>query len=235
MKIVIVEDETEARNQLQEYIKRYSSASAPPEVSAFTDAESFLSSFKGDADIVFMDIRLPGIDGMEATRRIHEKNSRTLVIFTTSLAQYAAQGYSVNAFDFLLKPVNYYDFSLKMDRAMEKLKSSQSIVITVKKKADVALIRAEDIRYVEVLKHKVVFHTNHGDYEEYQPLYKVQQELEGLSFSLCNQCFLVNLRYVTRITNESVFLGETELQLSHAKKKSFLIDLNLYYANGGIR
>jgi len=235
MRIAIVEDEEACRQQLLAYIHRYFLERPPIEVNTFLSAEAFLSAYTGKEDVVFMDIRLPGMDGMEATRLLHQKNPSLLVIFTTSLAQYAAKGYSVNAFDFLLKPVNYYDFSLKMDRAVEKLRASHAKTLCLKNKAEVTYIRAEDILYVEVLKHRAVFHTIRGDYEEYRPLYKIQDELSGLPFSLCNQCFLVHLRYVTRINSESVFLGKIELQISHSKKKTFLRDLNLYYANGGIQ
>ena len=81
-----------------------------------------------------MDIDLPSMDGMSAVKKIREHSLDTMVIFVTSLAQYAIEGYKVNAFDFIVKPVQYYNFALSLKRALKTLivQEENNIVVSNK-------------------------------------------------------------------------------------------------------
>ena len=85
-----------------------------------------------------------------------------------------------------------------------------------------------DIIYVEVMDHRLIYHTEKGDYSTYGSISKAAKELENGHFSFCNSCYLVNLKYVKRVQKYSVFLKDRELAISRPRKKQFMEDLNNY-------
>lgn len=187
-----------------------------------------MDEFAGNYDIIFMDIELPHMDGMEAVRRLREKDGNVVVIFVTNMAQYAIKGYEVNALDFIVKPVRYDSFAMKMDKAVAKIKSTRGKEIWITERNSKRRLRIEDIKYVEVVHNCCIFHTTNGDFSTYNQLYNVCAELKDAPFALCNRCFLVNLMHVTSIGDMTVTVGDEKLQVSRSKKKSFMISLNEY-------
>lgn len=78
----------------------------------------------------------------------------------------------------------------------------------------------------------LIFHTLDGDYQQSGTLLMIEGELEGEPFVLCNRCYLVNLKYVSSVRQYDVYLGDEKLQISRAKRKSFMTALNNYLARG---
>ncbi len=227
LRICVVEDNPDASKQLCGFIAEYGKTKDINfAVSCFTDALDFLENFRGNYDLIFMDIELPHINGMEAAKRIREADSKVIVIFVTNMAQYAVRGYEVDALDFIVKPVSYSGFALKMDRAVERYKSMKDKEIWIADRGNKRRLRTSQIKYVEVAHHSLVYHTADGDYTVYGQLKTACDELEGTPFALCNRCFLVNLNYVTAIEEFSVTVAGEKLQISRNKKKSFLAALN---------
>lgn len=233
-RVGVVEDNEEAGNLLCGFIEDYGKLrNCSFSVSRYADALDFLEQFRGNFDLIFMDIELPHLDGMEAVRRIREKDKRVIVIFVTNMAQYAVKGYEVDALDFIVKPVVFSAFTMKLDRAVEKFKTMQDKEIWINERNNKRRLRTSDIIYVEVAHHSVVYHTVDGDYKTYDQLGNVCNALADAPFALCNRCYLVNLNYVTAIDEFSVTVsGGGSLQISRNKKKSFLKSLNDYL--GGV-
>lgn len=121
LEIAIVEDEEKEALRLGGFLDRFSEETGIQLNHRWSDnASVFLEQYQFQYDLIFMDIRMPGIDGMAAAERLREIDSAVKLIFITSLAQYAVQGYSVDALDYILKPVSYAAFALKMQRAVER-------------------------------------------------------------------------------------------------------------------
>ena len=116
---------------------------------------SALGATSGDAkfDLIFMDIGLPGINGMEAATLIRTYDSETPIIFVTNLAQYAVRGYEVDALDFVVKPVSYYNFKMRMDKAMRILKRNSGMNVVVTTHDGLRVIPAAELVAVEVSNH----------------------------------------------------------------------------------
>ena len=115
MNIAIVEDEQTNANLLKEHLSRFAIENHTEiNTSVFSTGVSFLNSYTPIWDLILMDIEMPHINGIETARKIRERDSEVLIMFITQMAQYAIDGYSVNAVDYVLKPVNYYAFSLKL-------------------------------------------------------------------------------------------------------------------------
>lgn len=125
--VAIVEDEDAAAAILSNCLDKYASAKREGvefSVCRYHDAVSFLENYRSRFDIVFMDIQLPDLDGMEAAKKLRRLDSSVTLIFVTNMANFAVRGYEVDALDFIVKPVEYFSFALKLDRALERLKST---------------------------------------------------------------------------------------------------------------
>lgn len=233
--VAIVEDEVEPAQALAACVQRYGREHGISfSCVRYANAITFLQNYKGTADIIFMDIRMPHMDGMSAAEKLRSCDSAAIIIFVTSLVQYAVDGYKVGALDFVVKPVEYASFSLTMRRAIERVSRMRGKKVRVNGAAETALLQVDDIRYVEILQHHLVYHTIHGDYDGYGTLIEVEKQLAGESFVRCNACFLVNLRYVTEIKGYTVCLGQDELRISHPKRRAFVAAFESYTAGGQV-
>ena len=106
VRIGIVDDEKEAREQLRAAIRRFEEEyQVEFEIQEFDSAQAYLADPNNDCDILYMDIDMPKMTGMELAERIRETNGEIILIFCTNLEQFALNGYSVSALGFLVKPV----------------------------------------------------------------------------------------------------------------------------------
>lgn len=127
MNIAIVEDDDVAFNTLKSYLQRLQeSINEDIVIIRYENAERFLVDSLVRKDIIFMDIALPGMNGMDAALEYRKTDRQAILIFVTSMAQFAIKGYEAEAMDFLVKPLNFYDFSMKIKRAFSKLKDRES-------------------------------------------------------------------------------------------------------------
>ncbi|MGN0806744.1 MAG: LytR/AlgR family response regulator transcription factor, partial [Candidatus Coproplasma sp.] len=127
IRIAIVEDEKQQYEILNSYLQRYGAENGETfDVRYFLDAVEFVSDYRYDFDLIFMDIMMPDLDGMKAAEKLRAIDGKVPLIFVTNMAQYAIQGYSVSARYFLLKPVNYDDFAIKMKDTLLYIKKEQS-------------------------------------------------------------------------------------------------------------
>lgn len=226
MNIAIVEDEKTYSDTVKEYLLRFAEENAAVfDIAVFDNAISLLTNYSGKYDVILLDIKMPYINGMDAARRLRELDEKVILIFITSLAQYAVKGYEVNALDYILKPVTYGEFAIKFMRAYKKLKKKENSFIVVPTERGMAKLDPEDIAYCEVIGHNITFHTVGGDYRQYITLKAVEKKLEGLPFVRCNNCFLVNLRYCTELDGDIAVVrcgqNEHRLAMSRNRRKAF--------------
>lgn len=230
MKIGILEDEKEVSEKIQGYVHRFFEARGESvAVSAYSDAFSLLEDYHADTDVLFMDIQMNLMTGMEAAARIRKIDPRVLIVFVTNLAQYAVEGYSVNAFDFILKPVDYNGFAMKLERICKELNHrNPGSFISVKTKSGCTRLNISEIIYVEVKAHDIIYHTAAESCVARGVLKSVTEELGKHYFSLCNSCYLVNLAHVKKVTKTVALSNGEELPVSQGKRKQFMTELAKY-------
>lgn len=223
--IAVVEDDGSAADLLCEHIRRYSEEHGKAcEVVRFSDASSFLSGHKNAYDVVFMDIGLPGKDGMTAAEELRRSDGEVVIVFCTSMAQFALKGYSVKALDYIVKPADYMTFSVTFERALRVVERGRSRDVVVNTANGMECISPSDITYVEIYDHRLMYHLGDKTVESWGSLKKLSAEL-GDDFVLCNSCYLINLRFVEEISGGSVTVGGDVLNMSRAGAKAVMTAL----------
>lgn len=228
--VAIVEDEPSAAKQLTDFLEKFEKEYGEHfQIEYYNNAGSFLEPYR-QVEIVFMDIQMPGINGMEGARILRETDKETKLIFVTNMAQYAVQGYEVEALDFVVKPVNYKDFSFKLKRAVNEVKNTRHNLIEIKIPGGMERIAASDLLYVEVEQHIVIYHLRDRTLEVRGAMKTVESNLKQWHFLRCNSCYLINPRHIEWVHGYEVKVGEDILQISHPRKKKFLEELADYYS-----
>ena len=199
----------------------------------FRLATDFLENYSSNYDIVFMDIQLPDLDGMSAAKKLREADGSVVLVFVTNFAQFAINGYEVNAADFIVKPVEYVQFASKMERLLGRINYLSDIIIPVKTADGIVSVAASALKYVEVLGHGLIFHTVNGNFNAYGSLYRVEARLAPAHFVRCNSCYLVNPRYVESVNNYTTTVGGDVLKVSYAKRKDYRKAI-VEYLGGGL-
>ena len=130
--IALVEDEEEYRKAFLGYLRRYEQESGRQfRISVFPDGEDIISSYKADYDLILMDIAMRFMDGMTAAEKIRELDQEVVIIFITNMPQFVMKGYAVDALDYVLKPVNYFAFSQRIERAISRMSRRREQYFTV--------------------------------------------------------------------------------------------------------
>ena len=234
MRFAIIDDEAAVRKQVQQYVEQYCvDRHLPAECVCFAEAVTFLKNYRADFDAVFMDIKMPGYNGMEAAEILRQTDKNVILVFITNLKQYAIHGYAVDAIGFVVKPIAPYDFSVVMDKVTQRIAAQETDGITVKTASGIRRLNLRDIYYIEVIKHKLIFHTVFGDIEAWGTLVTTEETLPRHCFSRCNVCYLVNLHHVQAVDRDTVVVGSVPLKIARSRKKEFLMDLARFGGMGG--
>lgn len=223
IKIAIVEDDLNDRSHLADFIQRYSKEknSYSFDVKEYQNPNEFLKEYSCNFDLIFLDIKMPGMNGMDLAKIIREKDKEVILFFITSLAQYAINGYEVEALDFVVKPIEYPEFVLKFSKAISRLNlgEDESILLTFNR--DSIKVALKDIEYIESFGHSIIYHVNGEEYKSSGTLKSVEAKINNKSFVKCNSGYLVNLKRVTSITDSYCVIGDNKLLISRPKKKEF--------------
>lgn len=230
MKVAIVEDDKRYRETLASYLKQYETEKKVRlEVKAFSDGADLMINFKPIYDIIFLDIEMPHSNGMAVAKQIREVDQDAVLIFITNMMQYAIDGYEVEALDYILKPIPYFQFSFKLDKAVSIVSRRSARSISFTSGGRKYRISPDQIYYIEVIAHCMILHTADGNYEVW---HRTLKEMDALlsphGFALCNVSILVNLRYVRSVAGDMVTVGTDPLPISRGKRKTFLAALSEY-------
>lgn len=199
----------------------------------FSDGEDIVTDYSADFDIILMDVEMKFMDGMTAAGKIREKDSEVVIIFITNMPQYAIQGYKVDALDYVLKPLSYFAFSQRMDRAMSRIRRKENRFVAIQLKGGRQKIDISFLCYVEVRDHDLIYHTADREYVTKGSMKDAEDALNGESFFRCNRCYLVNLDYVESFQGSDVTVNGDIIQVSRSRKKAFLDALNDYMNESG--
>lgn len=237
IKIVILEDEEQQAARTIGFLRRYETESGDSfDVVRFDRAIKLVDNYRCDADILLLDIQVPDMLGINAAKRLRKMDENVIILFLTSFAQYAIEGYSVEAMDYILKPISYASFSAKLARAIRMVRQRQAegAMVSVKTKSGIHRFPSSGLLYIEVVNHTLVLHLTDGTVlKQWGSLGTFEKELANDHFVRCNSGYLVNLKYVESVEGDCVILKGIPLKISTPKRKEFLRAVAQY--KGGSR
>lgn len=231
--IAVIEDEDVHAAKLEENLSLYQKEyHCEFRVVRFRTAEDFLADYRSAYAVVFMDIQLPGMNGMEAAIKLRTLDKTVSLIFITSLSQYAQKGYEVDAVGYLLKPVSYYDFSLKFRKALDLYVMAEERNVSLDVPGGVCWVSCNRLMYVEIIRHRLYYHLVDGVIEATGVLSAAEKQLEAHGFLRCNNCYLVNPRFVVNVKGLTVQVGNETLAISRPRRGAFLAKLTEWFTTG---
>lgn len=227
--IGIIDDDAQHQKTISLFIKRYEKEEHIYfKTEQYMDGLNFIEEYKGNLDIVFWDIEMPHMDGMETARELRKMDSDVAIVFVTNMAQYAIQGYEVDAIDFIVKPISYYVFKDKLEKAMRSLRLNKDKALIVHDNDSMMKIKVSQILYIEKNKNYLIFHTMQGEFQMRGTMADLENKIQDEGFSKCINGCLVNFKYVSRISKDSVWIENTCLPISRQRKKKFKEDFMRY-------
>lgn len=230
-RVLVVEDTDSEAEVLISHLKRYGKEHGIRfVVKRLSSAFDFMGTTE-PYDLIFMDIDLPGISGMEAAEHLREHSDETPLIFVTNLAQYAVKGYQVDALDFMVKPVAYGDFAMRMDRAMRSVAKRAARTISLPTAEGMRVVDLASIVSVELSKHDLVFHLK-DTYETFRKRGSIKALAEKLpqdEFLLVSQGCLVNMGHMSEVNGDALLLDDGTTQyFSRSRRRSGMETLARY-------
>ncbi|MDE6934911.1 MAG: LytTR family DNA-binding domain-containing protein, partial [Oscillospiraceae bacterium] len=198
----------ELASHLADYMKE-NSMTAAYSASSFSNGRALLERV-GSFDVIFLDIQMEQPDGMETARLLRQRGDHSLLIFVTVLKECVFDSFQVEAFDYLLKPLDSARFHQTMDRVLRSLEQRTAKDIVIQRGTGCEVVLLSDIVYCEVLGRKIYLHKKDGaviDY--YDKLEDLEQRVDGRFFK-CHRSYLVNLDYVRGCQDGQVLLDQGE-------------------------
>ncbi len=233
-RILIVEDEPEAADRLRAAIARYG-REHDEQLSVVWAKSALELDEKGPAyDLIFMDIELPGQNGMDAALELRGRDHATPIVFVTNLAQYAVRGYEAEALDFIVKPFTYGAFALRMDRAMQAMRRNAGRTISVRSRDGIRIFPASALVSVEVSGHDIAYSLDDGtSFSMRGSLSAAERELGGSPFLRISSGCIINMGHVRGVHDAEVTLSSgAPVWISRANKKRCLEEIARYLGGG---
>jgi len=223
MRIAICDDEQTIRTRLHTAIDTSGILPCDAIISEFSDGTSLKDSHAKDQfNIIFLDIQMDGISGLEAGHEIRKEDKKVIIIFITSLQQYVFQSFKIEAFDYIVKPIDNDIVKTVLNRAISKYKE-QHYLIHFKWLDNAYALDVSDIVYLEGYNRRITFVTKEREYYSIGKLKEYESTLLLYGFFRCHQGFIVNMNYIKSIEKKSIttVFGHT-IEMSIRKKQDCL-------------
>lgn len=211
--IAICDDEQYYREKIQKLLEQYLKAhDLDHEIHLFLSGQEFLAQSENAVkyDIVFMDINMDELDGIQTAMRMRTFHSNTYIVLVTAFINYVLEGYKVNAVRYLMKDTLDTSMTECMDAILQKMRLSQVAFSFIEGEKR---LYTDNILYVESRKHKSIFsYMESGivNYQIYDKLDSIEQALSGCHFLRIHKSYLVNMKHIQKISNYTVMLDTGE-------------------------
>ena len=232
MRIAICDDEQQQRTNIVSFIQPYQKDYPAITMSEFGCGEDLLAALEAGQtfDFFFLDIQMREINGIETAQEIRKNNPHAILFFITGFMYHVSAAFTLNAFQFLVKPVKKETFDREFKRAIHKYMMDHQKYAIEGKSRTVAL-EIKDITYLESSKHLIIVHTAQGEYVKPGKLNNEETRLRPFGFIRTHQAFLVNMACIFEILPEDVMLKDgSKVMVSIRRRAEVLQNYNRYLA-----
>ncbi|MDY2901909.1 MAG: LytTR family DNA-binding domain-containing protein [Bacilli bacterium] len=206
MKFAICDDNSIDSNYVYELVKKWSNENKyQVDIETFSSAESFLFHYvdNKDYDVLLLDIEMKKMDGVSLAREIRKTNKNVQIIFITGYSEYIAEGYDVEALNYLMKPFKTEKLYEVLNKAVTKIIQNEKHLI-LNTFDEIIRISLHDIIYIDVDRNYTTIHSN-KNYTIKMTLADIEQELDERFFRI-SRSIIINLKYINRVTKRDVYL-----------------------------
>ncbi len=187
----------------------------------FSSGEELLS-YDGQIDILFLDIQMNGMDGMETARKLRASKFRGFLIFITVLKEMVFQSFEVQAYDYLVKPVYDKQFEKTMERLYASMQNASEDSLLVQKGYEGRIIREEEIVFCEIIDRKIYLNLASGEVVDYYERIENLETKLGSHFFRCHRSYLINLKHLKGYKNGTACMDNgKEVPVSRLRSKEF--------------
>jgi DNA-binding LytR/AlgR family response regulator len=229
VRIAICDDESETRRTLHSTLNSCGDLPADTIITEFSDGAMLTDSHsKCSFDIIFLDIHMNGMSGLEAGRKIRDVDRNVIIIFLTNYKQHVFQSFVIEPFDYLIKPVDGDKLNKVLNRALKKHRE-QHYIVNVKWQDISYALKTCDIIYVESELRYVIFVTEDNRYKCVGKIDDFERRLAPYGFLRCHKGFLINMSFIKSINDNAIIttLGH-DVYMSARRKQDCLKAFNGY-------
>ena len=223
IKIAFCDDDMEVLHQMNELLDRYRvERNEDITYAAFQSPFELLTEIEKGIrpDILFLDVVMPGQNGMDVAKEIRQYDMNMKIIFLTSSPEFAVESYSVGAYFYQLKPIWEESFFRLMDAVLAECEKKKKNSLILRSKDGITRIDLQQLEYCEVLGRKLLFHLEDGAVlESAGSLDDLAGQLMQYSNFFCpHRSFLVNMEYIQNISSRSIkMVNDAEIPIPHGK------------------
>lgn len=229
--VVICDNNVAFLNTLNQYFNKYKSEHKTNlKLTLFHNGEDLINNYCFAFNIIFLDILIPGMDGITVAKKIRESDSRVVIIFLASTLKYSLMGYSVRAANYVMKPVSYKKFKIELDKAISYCNEIEQQFITIKNATGIYKIYVNDISFIETCNHRTLIHTKKKNITCFHNMKKLEKDLQPFGFIRCHSSYIVNISYIESIEKLLITLISSEqIPISQQKRKQVMKNIAVYF------
>jgi two-component system response regulator LytT len=187
----------------------------------FSSGEELLS-YNGQIDILFLDIQMKGMDGMETARKLRADKFRGFLVFITVLKEMVFQSFEVQTYDYLVKPVDKKQFEKTMERLYASTQNASEDSLLVQKGYEGRIIQKDEIVFCEIIDRKIYLNLASGEVVDYyERIENLETKLDN-RFYRCHRSYLINLKHLKGYKNGTAYMDNgKEIPVSRLRSKEF--------------
>jgi len=231
--IAVCDDSEAVVNHLSSLLEHYTQETGQDiKIYKFNSGMELLDQYNGNYDIIFLDIKMPHMNGLEVASSIRIRDPSVSIIFLTSLVHHALDGYKVQALNYIIKPISFKRLKIELDDWLHKQSRDQEPFVVIKNDKGSYKVLLKDLAYIETSNRNALVHTKSENLICYKKLKVLETELGNNGFSRCHSSYIVNLAYIENIekTDAKLITGDI-VPISQTKRKDFMQKLARYWGD----
>ena len=222
IRIAICDDEKHMSDHIRAFVSDFfRKKNREISIRTFLSGEDLLS-YDGQIDILFLDIQMKGMDGMETARKLRASKFRGFLLFITVLKEMVFQSFEVQAYDYLVKPVEEKQFEKTMERLFASMQNASEDSLLVQKGYEGRIIPKDEIAFCEVIDRKIYLSLASGEVVDYYERIENLETKLGSHFFRCHRSYLINLKHLKGYKNGTAYMDNgKEVPVSRLRSKEF--------------